>query len=83
MASPSTATVIEMPQPPRKTSQKVEAKWGKNVWALGFNSIPAILFHGQQRLGLSRTQMCLILQLADFWWDAIMVNIRAMIGRNW
>ncbi len=66
----ATATVIDMPRPSRKTSQKAEAKWGKDVWELGFNSIPAILFHGQQRLGLSCNHMCVLMQLADFWWDA-------------
>jgi predicted transcriptional regulator len=69
MATP-TATVIQMPRPIKKPSAKAVAKWGQDVWELGFNSVPAILFHGQRRLGLSCNQMCILLQLADFWWDA-------------
>ena len=65
-----TATVIPMPRPLKKPSAKAVAKWGQDVWELGFNSIPAILFHGQRRLGLSCNQLCVLLQLADFWWDA-------------
>jgi predicted transcriptional regulator len=65
-----TATVVQLPKTPRKTSSKAEAKWGKAVWELGFNSIPAILFHGQRRLGLSCNHMCVLTQLADYWWEA-------------
>ena len=64
------ATVIAMPRPTRKPSAKAVGKWGQDVWELGFNSVPAILFHGQRRLGLSCNQMCVLLQLADYWWDA-------------
>ncbi|MFI4994882.1 MAG: helix-turn-helix domain-containing protein [Hyphomicrobiales bacterium] len=67
----TTATVISMPRPKAKPSAKAVAKWGQDVWELGFNSIPAILFHGQRRLGLSLpNHMCVLLQLTDFWWDA-------------
>ncbi len=69
MAAP-TATIVPMPRPVRKPSAQAVAKWGKDVWELGFNSIPAILFHGQRRLGLSCNHLCVLLQLADFWWDA-------------
>lgn len=65
-----TAKVFEMPRPAKKPSAKAVAKWGEEVWALGFNSIPAIVFHAQRRLGLSCNHMCVLLQLADFWWDA-------------
>jgi hypothetical protein len=64
-----TADVISIRRP-AKPSAKAVAKWGQHVWELGFNSIPAILFHAQRRLGLACNQMCVLLQLADFWWDA-------------
>jgi predicted transcriptional regulator len=64
-----TATVTPI-RPAKPPSAKAIAKWGKDVWELGFNSVPAILFHGQRRLGLSCNQMCVLMQLADFWWDA-------------
>lgn len=66
----ASATIVPLPTPAKKPSAKAVAKWGKDVWELGFNSIPAILFHGQRRLGLSCNHLCVLLQLADFWWDA-------------
>jgi hypothetical protein len=45
-------------------------KWGKDVADLGFTMVPSLLFKAQQRLGLSSTQLVVLLQLADHWWDA-------------
>jgi hypothetical protein len=47
-----------------------DAKWGAPVMNLGFSIIPSLLFKAQDRLGLSATQLAVILQLADHWWDA-------------
>ena len=46
-----------------------DKKWGKQVMKLGFCIIPSMLLQAQQRLGLSPTQLAVLLQLADFWWD--------------
>lgn len=35
----------------------------------GFCIIPSILLRAQQRLGLNPTQLAVLLQLCDFWWD--------------
>jgi len=45
-------------------------KWGSKVMDLGFCILPSLLFRAQRRLGLSPTQLAVLVQLADFWWDA-------------
>ena len=52
-----------------KTAQASEKKWGKAVMKLGFTIIPSLLLRAQQRLGLNPTQLAILLQLADYWWD--------------
>jgi biotin operon repressor len=37
--------------------------------AQGFCILPALLLRAQKRLGLSATQLALVIQLSDFWWD--------------
>lgn len=58
-----------VPLRPKKTQKlRSEDKWGKPVIDQGFCIIPALLFRAQRRLGLSATQLALILQLSEFWW---------------
>lgn len=45
-------------------------KWGKKVIALGFCILPSLLLRAQRRLCLTPTQLAVLIQLADFWWDA-------------
>jgi DNA-binding transcriptional ArsR family regulator len=52
-----------------KAAQASEKKWGKDVMKLGFSVLPSLLFRAQRRLGLSPTQLAVLVQLADFWWD--------------
>lgn len=56
----------------RRTPSRKRAndKWGEPVMKLGFCILPSLLFRAQQRLGLNPTQLVVLLQLADFWWDA-------------
>ncbi|MCF6275838.1 MAG: helix-turn-helix domain-containing protein [Robiginitomaculum sp.] len=55
---------------PTKAGKASERKWGKPVMDLGFSIIPSLLFKGQRRLGLSPTQLAVLVQLLDFYWDA-------------
>lgn len=55
---------------PIKSDKISDKKWGKNVMKLGFCMIPSLLLRAQQRLGLNPTQLAVLLQLADFWWEA-------------
>ena len=52
-----------------RARKPAEKKWGKPVIELGFSIIPSLLFRAQRRLGLTNTQLVVLLQLADFWWD--------------
>lgn len=45
-------------------------KWGKKVIDLGFCILPSLLLRAQRRLCLSPAQLAVLIQLADFWWDA-------------
>ena len=54
----------------RKVSPKASAeKWGQKVMDLGFCLVPSLLLRAQRRLNLSPTQLAVLLQLCDFWWD--------------
>lgn len=55
---------------PNDTTLASEKKWGKQVCALGFSVIPSLIFKAQARLGLSATQLAVLLQIADHWWSA-------------
>ena len=50
-------------------AQSSDKKWGKLVMQQGFCIIPSILLRAQQRLGLNPTQLAVLMQLCDFWWD--------------
>lgn len=61
-----TSNVVPLRPTARRRS---EEKWGIAVMARGFCIIPALLLRAQARLGLSATQLALLIQLSDFWWD--------------
>ncbi len=53
-----------------KPTQKASVeKWGQAVIDLGFCLVPSLLLRAQRRLNLSPTQLAVLLQLCDFWWD--------------
>lgn len=58
-----------VPLPQRVSNKASERKWGKAVCALGFSIVPSLIFRAQARLGLNATQLAVLLQLADYWWD--------------
>ena len=53
----------------QKAGRASERKWGKKVMDLGFCIVPALLLRAQQRLGLNPTQLAVLMQLCDFWWE--------------
>lgn len=58
------------PAPPVKVTQKASAeKWGQAVMDLGFCLVPSLLLRAQRRLNLNPTQLAVLLQLCDFWWE--------------
>lgn len=71
MTKKTSATVHELrPQKAASTLKASEKKWGVEVMKVnGFCMVPSLLFHAQQRLGINPVQLCIILHLADHWWD--------------
>lgn len=63
----SASNVVPLRQ--NASSRASERKWGKAVCALGFSIVPSLIFRAQARLGLNATQLAVLLQLADYWWD--------------
>ena len=61
------SNVIQLPR--AKAQKQASNKWGADVMALGFCILPSLLLKAQQRLGLNPTQLAVLLQLADYWWD--------------
>jgi predicted transcriptional regulator len=72
--APQISTPTEDVTPPAtpkpKTTKASAHKWGPKVMDLGFCILPSLIFRAQRRLGLNPTQLTILLQLADFWWDA-------------
>lgn len=66
-AKAGASNVVSLPQ--KMSSRSSEKKWGKAVCDLGFSIIPSLIFRAQARLGLNATQLAVLLQLADYWWD--------------
>ena len=64
-----TATVVTLPVKKSGSTVASEKKWGKAVIKLGFSMVPSLIFQAQRRLGLSPTQLNILLQLADYWWN--------------
>ena len=54
----------------REGTRQSERKWGKKVMALGFCVVPSLLLRAQPRLGLNPTQLAVLMQLCDYWWDS-------------
>lgn len=61
------ADVISFPKDPKKKPSSTERIWGKSVYGHGYTGIPSILIQGQRRLGITPTQMNIIIQLLDYW----------------
>jgi len=52
----------------RKAEKESEKKWSLAVMKVGFSIVPSLIFKAQARLGLSPTQLALLLHLVDYWW---------------
>jgi DNA-binding MarR family transcriptional regulator len=56
---------------PKKPRQSSNAdKWGAKVMEQGFCMIPSLLLRAQRRLHLNPSQLAVLLQIIDHWWDA-------------
>lgn len=67
---PPSAEVIPLHAPqPQKVVKVADAKWGAAVMQAGYCMIPSLLLRAQNRLKLTSTQLAVLLQLCDFWWE--------------
>lgn len=66
--TPAAGNVVPL-RAARETGRASEKKWGKDVIALGFCIVPSLLLRAQSRLGLNPTQLAVLLQICDFWWN--------------
>lgn len=53
----------------KKAVAAVEGIWGKDVASHGYAAVPSVLIRGQRRIGISPTQLNIIVQLLDYWRD--------------
>ncbi|QEL12262.1 helix-turn-helix domain-containing protein [Kushneria phosphatilytica] len=53
----------------RESAGALEAKWGKDIVAAGWTAVPNILLQRQQTLGLTPTDLNILLQLLMYWWQ--------------
>lgn len=58
-----------VPLHPSNPVQSSDKKWGRAVMKQGFCIVPSILLRAQRRLGLNPTQLAVLMQLCDYWWD--------------
>ena len=61
------ATIIRLH--PAKAARTSDEKWGSAVMKVGFSIVPSLLLRAQRRLRLTPTQLAVLLQLCDYWWD--------------
>ena len=61
------ATIIRLR--PAKATRSSDEKWGAAVMKVGFSIVPSLLLRAQRRLRLTPTQLAVLLQLSDYWWD--------------
>ena len=58
---------------------------GNEVIALGFCIVPSLLLRARNRLGLNPTQLAVLMQLCDFWWerDRKPYPSKAVLAERW
>lgn len=69
MSSKTELKPVPIEKAQTRTVSSTEKIWGKPVLKHGYTGIPSILIRSQARLGLSTTQMNIIVQLLDYWFD--------------
>lgn len=56
--------------PKRRRPSANTEKWGAKVMEQGLCMIPTLLLRAQRRLHLNPSQLAVLLQIIDHWWDA-------------
>jgi len=55
---------------PEKGGKSISARWGQNVIKIGYCPVPSLLLRAQRRLGLNPSQLAVLMQIIEHWWDA-------------
>lgn len=66
-----------------KTQGGIEKKWGKAIAGAGWTAVPNILLEKCHALGLTTTDLAILLQIMKYWWqpDGIAFPAKATIAR--
>ena len=64
------AQALEIPAPPQTPFKVNQEKWGAALMKAGYTVVPSILIERQQALGLSATDLNILLHLLRHWWYA-------------
>lgn len=64
------AVVVPFPNISKDGKRKWDRMWGRDVISYGYLAVPRLLLESQRRLGLSSTQVMILLHLCNYWWDA-------------
>jgi predicted transcriptional regulator len=54
----------------KKDKRRAEDKWSAQVLKRGYTLLPSLLLKAQGRLGITPTQMNVLIQLTEHWWEA-------------
>lgn len=69
-SSNQTADVIQLHPKGKPVGRRAEDKWSKQVIKLGYTALPNLLLRAQARLGITPTELNVLAQLAEHWWEA-------------
>lgn len=66
-----------------KAQGGIEKKWGKAIAGAGWTAVPNILLEKCHALGLTTTDLAILLQIMKYWWqpDGIAFPAKATIAR--
>lgn len=53
---------------PAVTEKILNQKWGKDTMAANYAVVPSALLRGQARLGITATELAILIHLIDHWW---------------
>lgn len=51
-------------------TKEIQKRWGKTLTAPGWTAIPNVILEKQAALGLTTTEVCILMHLAKHWWKA-------------
>ena len=69
MTNTATDNVIPMPVN-KKAGRRAEDKWSPQALKFGYTVLPNLLLRAQAKLGITPTQLNVLAQLAEHWWDS-------------